>query len=232
MNDREELIVSRRLIEEMNRYYDARVIWHDIYMGYKSNEEMESLLRPIIEILEPEIAGKDVLEIACGTGNWTQVLAKRARSVLAIDISAKATEAAQRKNSGNENVAFRVCDAYVLHGIEPEFDVAFAADWWSHIPKSMIPSFIRNLHAKLIPGSKVILIDMCLKDAFEREFSHYDMDGNRIGKRKLPDGREFEVVKNFPTAQEMKKLLSSQGRDVVFRDFDSLKRWLVMYETA
>ncbi len=231
MYDRNGLIPVRRLIEGMNRYYDARVIWHDIYMGYESNEEMESLLHPIIEIIEPEINGKDVLEIACGTGNWTQVLAKRAHSVLATDINASAVEMAQRKNLGHGNVTFQISDAYTLDGIDRSFSAAFAADWWSHIPKSMVSSFVGNLHAKLIPGSRVILIDMCLIEAFKREFFYYDPEGNRISRRRLPDGGEFEVVKNFPTAQEMRDMLSSLGDGIEFREFDSLKRWMVMYKT-
>jgi demethylmenaquinone methyltransferase/2-methoxy-6-polyprenyl-1,4-benzoquinol methylase len=152
MNDREGLISIRRLVEEMNRYYDARVIWHDTYMGYKSNEEMELLLCPVIEAFEAAIADKNVLEIACGTGNWTQVLAKRAHSVVATDISAAAIEMAQRKNQSNRNVIFHVSDAYSLDDIEPGFNAAFAADWWSHIPKSKISPFVSNLHARLITG--------------------------------------------------------------------------------
>jgi len=216
----------------MNQYYDARAIWHDYYMGYKSNEEMESLLCPVIEAFEAAIAGKNVLEIACGTGNWTRVLAKRAHSVVATDISAAAIETAQRKNRSNRNVTFHVSDAYSLDDIEPGFNAAFAADWWSHIPKSKISSFVSNLHARLITGSKVILIDMCLRDAFEKEFSHYDMDGNRVSKRSLPDGREFQVVKNFPTAKEMTDILFPLAKNIEFREFDFLKRWLVMYETV
>ena len=71
----------------MKVYYDRRAPWHDKYMGYLGNGPMEELLSPIIRSIEPYITDRTVLEIACGTGNWTQVLAKRARTVLALDSS-------------------------------------------------------------------------------------------------------------------------------------------------
>ncbi|HKK20034.1 MAG TPA: hypothetical protein VJ983_01065, partial [candidate division Zixibacteria bacterium] len=63
---------SDDLIEQMNRYYEARAPWHDQYMSYTSNEQLESALKPIVELLNPIIRGTRVLEVACGTGNWTQ----------------------------------------------------------------------------------------------------------------------------------------------------------------
>ena len=66
----------------MRGYYGPRAPWHDCYMGYTGNSALEELLAPIVAVVEELLSGRDVLEVACGTGNWTAVLAKRAAGVL------------------------------------------------------------------------------------------------------------------------------------------------------
>jgi ubiquinone/menaquinone biosynthesis C-methylase UbiE len=139
----------KQLIGEMNEYYARRAPLHDGYMGYRNNETMEDLLGPIIRWFDEYLRDKVVLEVACGTGNWTQVLAKRAQSVVATDVNASVIEIARTKPYPKSNVVLRVADAYDLGGLCGQFDAAFAADWWSHIPKAWIRPFLDGLLAKL-----------------------------------------------------------------------------------
>jgi ubiquinone/menaquinone biosynthesis C-methylase UbiE len=140
---------SQKLIYEMNRYYDERAQWHDYYMGFTSIEGMEKLLKPIIEEVAKIVTGKHVLEIACGTGNWTQALARRAASVTATDVSLAALKIARKKLLSYTNISLIQSDAYNLNEIESRFDVLFASDWWSHIPKGALPSFLQTILGKL-----------------------------------------------------------------------------------
>ena len=55
-------------------YYRARAPDYDVYLGKDWDRCIEEL----------PITG-DVLELACGSGHWTRLLAARARSVTAID---------------------------------------------------------------------------------------------------------------------------------------------------
>lgn len=212
----------------MNRYYEARAPWHDQYMGYGSNEGMEELLRPIIDNVEETIIGKRILEIACGTGNWTEVLAKRAASVVAVDISPSALAIARLKLSGYGNVAFMQGDAYDPSNIEGSFEVLFAADWWSHIPRGILRAFLDSSVGKLLPGSNAIFIDMTFRKIFEQESCHYDEDNNRISHRILPDGSEFQVVKNFPRESELRHILANYGKIDAYYESSELKRWTVI----
>jgi len=221
---------SGKLIEEMKRYYETRAPWHDDYMGYESNEDMESLLRPIINILLPATIGKHVLEIGCGTGNWTQVLAKRATSIVAFDNSLGALEIARKKLVDCSNVSLIQCDAYDLKKIDGSFDVLFAADWWSHIPIGMLLVFLDSIIEKLRPVSKAVFIDMMFKEEFKQEPCSFDSDNNRISRRTLPDGSEYEVVKNFPKEVDIQRILSPHARRVDYYEFDVLQRWMVVFE--
>ena len=211
----------------MTAYYDKRVPWHDEYMSYRSNADMETLLGPIIKLFEQDIRDKEIIEIACGTGNWTQVLAKRARSVVATDASSTATEVAKRKLPAISNTVFEVADAYALKSMDRVFDVVFAADWWSHVPKSALTEFLSGVHHLLRVGGKAIFLDMMMNDFFAQEEAFQDDDGNRVSIRTLPDGSRFHVVKNFPTEGELREALSLFANDVFYFEHDGLHRWLL-----
>jgi demethylmenaquinone methyltransferase/2-methoxy-6-polyprenyl-1,4-benzoquinol methylase len=220
------------LIREMNEYYRKNVHHHDECMSYTDNLSMEKLLASIIERIEKDIKDKDVLEIACGTGNWTQVLSKRARSVVACDINEAYLIEAKKKEYQNDKVVFKVADAYRLQGIDRKFNLAFGADWFSHIPKSTIKRFIETLHSKLLPGSKVIMIDMLPKPELDRMFSHIDHEGNVIQKRILPNGKEYQVVKNFPAEKELADCLKGYGININYYKDDKLIRWVLTYTVS
>lgn len=215
------------LIEEMNRYYEKRAAFADELMEYTSNAAMEVRLQPIVDIVGRIVADKHVLEIACGTGNWTQVLAKRAKSVVALDQSTTALKIAERKMANLDNVKLMLADAYRLDGVVEGFSVLFASDFWSHIPYAAIPHFSQTLRTKLSHGVQLAFLDMALNEYFEREPCHYDSDNNRISLRTTEDGTAYRVVKNFPSEDELRCLLSPVATNIEYRDFGELKRWMV-----
>ena len=217
------------LISGMNNYYDRRAPWHDELMSYKSSEKMEALFEPIVTLFEPFITGKDVLEIACGTGNWTRVLAKRAGSVTATDINHSMLEIAREKEYSSEIPKFFEADAYTLDGVDKTFDAAFMADWWTHIPKSKLSQFLDNLHLKLRTSGCVVVIDMLPRDLPEGETEHFDDDGNRIHERTLPEGGSFSVVKNYPSHQELSETISPYSDEFHYWQNQVLKRWMLVY---
>jgi demethylmenaquinone methyltransferase/2-methoxy-6-polyprenyl-1,4-benzoquinol methylase len=226
-----QVMTEKDIVSEMNAYYARRAPWHDENMGYSSNEAMEELLGPIIDWVEPHIRGRYVLEIACGTGNWTQVLSQRAKSVVATDVNASVLEIARQKPYSGKNVVLQVADAYSLDSVEGTFDAAFGADWWSHIPKQEIPKFLGSLLPKLSSGSSVVMIDMLHRPQFDDWFSHYDRYGNRIDKRPMQDGGAFHVVKNFPDERELVQLLTPMVTDIEYREHEDLLRWMLTFRT-
>lgn len=219
------------LIQQMNEYYEKRADVHDTLMSYTSDDKHERLMAPLLRRCECNLIGRDVLEIACGTGNWTQLLAKRAKSVLATDVNEAVLARARTKTYASDRVDFRVADAYKLGTIRKKFDAAFAADWWSHIPKSRITTFLDCLHKRLKPGSPVVFVDMLPNKHLHRMFSHYDDEGNLIHRRDVPDGGQYFVVKNFPTEGELRQILDGVVDDFSYQEHLALERWMLCYKT-
>ena len=74
----------------------------------------------------------DVLELACGSGRWTRLLAARARSVTAVD-AAPEMLAIARQRVGNLPVEFIEADVFAW---EPprRYDTVLFAFWLTHVP--------------------------------------------------------------------------------------------------
>jgi demethylmenaquinone methyltransferase/2-methoxy-6-polyprenyl-1,4-benzoquinol methylase len=230
LSDRED--EARVLIREMREYYAAHAPLHDGCMSYTDNAAMEKLLAPIVAQVGAMMEGLEVLEVACGTGNWTQVLSRRAKRVVAIDCSTEALALAEGKEYGPAEVEFRVADAYRLCELGGRFTGAFASDWWSHVPRSLLGTFLSGLHARLEDGAPVAFLDMLPREHPYLEPYRHDGEGNAICRRELPDGRAFDVVKNFPGSAELLDAVREWGRSPRYREWDDLKRWLLAYAAA
>ena len=222
---------DKSLIEEMKSYYNQRANYHDEYMNYKGIEKMEELYLPIINNISPVITNQIILEIACGTGNWTQVIAKRAKSVKAIDSSHQSLAIAEKKLSGLKNVTFILRDAYTLERLTHDCNVIFAVDFFSHIPNKQIDSFLASIQNSLPSGTPVLFLEMEEKEIFKDEIYYIDNKGNRVIRRVLPNGNSFEVVKNFQTEAELIDIFSKYGDQITFTKFESLQRWMLYYRT-
>jgi len=220
------------LVEEMRAYYEARAPWHDEYMGYTDNESMEELLRPIVDAVGELLSGCDVLEIACGTGNWTQVLARRCPRVVAVDACRDPLAIARGKDYPAGRVEVLGADAYSLQGVASDFTGAFAADWLSHVPRGRLGEFLRTLHDHLRDGAPVVFVGIAHRDHPDLTPYREDEDGNLICRRTLPDGRAFDVVKNYPTEDELRCIVGDAGCAVEYRVWSELGRWLLSYQVA
>ena len=123
-----------------------------------SLKDRQSDLRKIEQWLPKVFLARTVLEVACGTGYWTQFIATSSASVVAVDSSLETLRVA-RTRVPHDKVHLLAGDAYSLPLSPATFDAGFAGFWWSHIPRSRISEFLHRFHAALVPGSKVVLLD-------------------------------------------------------------------------
>ena len=186
---------------QLEKYYAKRASeYEQVYEKAERQEELEWLRGRIPALLE----GRTVLEVACGTGYWTQYIAKAAKKVYACDINDAVLEIAREKPIPRDRVEFFKADAVTLEGVPAGCDGAFAGFWWSHVKKSGIERFVANLATRLEPGARVGILDNVYVEASSTPISRRDAEGNTYQMRKVLSGEEYEVLKNFPTADELR----------------------------
>ncbi len=197
----------------LQSYYAARAQEYDrVY----AKPERQADLRRIEQWLPALLSGRRVLEVACGTGYWTRLIAPVAASVVAIDSAAETLRIAQQRVPAG-NVAFRIGDAYALAPPRRSFDAAFAGFWFSHVPRERQREFLHGLNLALEPGAKVVLLDNLYVEGSSSVISERDDSGNTYQSRTLEDGSSHRVLKNFPGETELLALAGSGlGRSAVY----------------
>lgn len=192
-------------------YYPHRTPdYEEVYDKPERQDDLALLKTKVPELL----AGRRVLELACGTGWWTQWIAPTAASVLATDQSPEMLTQAQTKTWPPDRVAFRWLDAYDLGTAGQDADALFAGFFWSHIPRERLPRFLASLQRALAPGARFVFVDNRYVPASSTPISQEDAQGNTYQERALRDGTTYELMKNFPSAEELRRELEAVGRNV------------------
>jgi 2-polyprenyl-3-methyl-5-hydroxy-6-metoxy-1,4-benzoquinol methylase len=98
--------------EESRRRWEINADYWDERMGDTSNFFHCNIVRPHTEQLLDLREGDLVLDIACGTGNFSQRLAERGAVVVAFDDSeTMIAHAKRRRFAYRDKISFHVCDA-------------------------------------------------------------------------------------------------------------------------
>jgi len=212
---------------DITNYYARRASEYEkVYAKPERQEELAGLRRRLPEWF----AEHSVLEVACGTGYWTQFIARTARSIQATDINEEVLEIARRKDYGRCDVKFLQADGYSLDGVEGGCSAGFAGFWWSHVPKSGRGPFLEVFHTRLAPGARVVLLEnLYVHGSSNPPAPTTDPEGNTYSIRRLADGSEWRVLKNYPTEVEIRRDLSPFATDIEYVALEYY--WWVKYAT-
>jgi len=216
--------MDEAMLSEQVEYYRHRAGEYDDFWSRTGQYVLPADLREdwradaseaVSAVLEWAPAG-GVLELACGTGLWTQHLAKRALFVKAIDaapemlaISRKRLDDDQSSRGTRRRVTY--VEADVFSTWQPErhsYDGIFFGYWHSHIPDDRLEEFWDKLAIAIRPAGSVMLVDS----------SPYPkgMVGDsqaRYERRTLSDGRQYGIVKRYWDPADLIQRMSSFGWD-------------------
>ena len=156
-------------------------------------------------------AGRNVLELACGTGWWTPVIAQSAAKVTALDVNDEVLEIARGKQLPAGKVEFVKGSAYEIPDFGRVHNGLFAGFWWSHVLLQDLDAFLRDAVRAVAPGSLLGFLDNRYVEGSSTPLARRDAQGNGYQVRKLDDGSVHEVLKNFPDEGELIRRASRHG---------------------
>ncbi len=194
---------SDDLIEQQKAYYRARAGEYDEWFlrqgrydrgpGHTAQwlAQVEEV-RAALKRFHP--AGR-VLELACGTGWWTEQLVRWADEVTAVDASAEVLEL-NRIRVGDARVRRVQADLFAWKP-DARYDVVFFSFWLSHVPPERFDAFWATVRAALAPGGRVFFVDS-LRTVESTATDHtLSPEDDVVMERRLNDGRSFNIYKVF-----------------------------------
>ena len=194
------------------KYYSERAIeYENIYLKPARKDDLEKVTVTLQNIFR----NKNLIEIACGTGYWTERISQTAKSVYAIDINKSVLEIAKSKSYSQNNVSFANIDLYELNTAE-QYENLFGGFIVSHIKLQEIHNFINIISRFVKADGKIVLLDNNYVEGSSSPIIYTDKSGNTYQKRKLKDGSEHIIVKNFLTREYLLKLLENRFVDIEF----------------
>ena len=195
--------VEALLVEQVTYYRAHAPDYDDAYLGKAWDRCIDEL----------PITG-DVLELACGTGHWTPLLARRARSVTAIDAAPEVLTLA-RHRVGDLSVEFIQADVF---GWQPprRHDTVFFAFWLTHVPPARFAAFWAMVGTALAPGGWVCFVDSSTREREEERILPGQVTPTVW--RRLRDGSQHRVVKVYYSPAELAARLAELGWSASIRE--------------
>jgi demethylmenaquinone methyltransferase/2-methoxy-6-polyprenyl-1,4-benzoquinol methylase len=196
--------------KELQQYYSRRASeYEEIYQKQERQQDLTRLKIILCDLLR----GHRILELACGTGYWTEVIAAVAQSIVATDTSEEVIAIAKRKVYPPNRVQFVLADAYALDSV----------------PGSL-SEFLHGFHRRLGNGAHVVFIDNRYVEGSSTPIAGQDEAGNTYQVRPLRDGPQYRVLKNFPSAEEVRVVLNSLSLGLEVLELDYY--WCASYRVA
>jgi 2-polyprenyl-3-methyl-5-hydroxy-6-metoxy-1,4-benzoquinol methylase len=216
--------VAKSTLDDMAAYYRARAAEYDEWFyrrgrfdhGPEANARWLAEAETVFAALDALQITGDVLELAPGTGIWTERLARTAASVTAIDASAEMI-AINRAKVQKETVTYLLDDLFAWQP-NRTFDAAVFGFWISHVPLERLAGFLATVAAALRPGGRIFFVDGRREPTSTAVDHQLPAADSQVMTRLLNDGHAYRVVKNFYDPAALTADCAAAGLDVTVRE--------------
>lgn len=205
------------IIQQQITYYSARAEEYDEWFyrtgRYDRGEEINQRWFNEAIVVRTALyqigAVENILELACGTGIWTQELLNIGKQITALDASQQVIEINRRK-LGATNIEYRLVDLFSWQP-DAEYDLVFFSFWLSHVPPRLVDSFLAKVSKSVRVGGQVFIIDSRFEPTSTAKNHILENDGDIYITRKLNNEQEFKIVKIFYQPEELRDKLTQVG---------------------
>ena len=204
------------ILQEQIRYYRARAGEYDEWFYRKGRYDYgEALNRQwfdeaaiVMRSLHAIGPVERTLELACGTGIWTEQLLKVAGHITALDASPEVI-AINRGKLNAPNVTYHQVDLFAWVPTET-VDLVLFGFWLSHVPPEGLDTFLDKVSRALRPGGQAFIVDSRPKGIGTARDQVID-EQNPVMRRLLNDGSEYQIIKVFYQPDELQARLARHG---------------------
>jgi ubiquinone/menaquinone biosynthesis C-methylase UbiE len=196
------------ILNEQIEYYRARAQEYD-----ESIAGVSDLLESGRGLLLKLGKFDSILELACGTGIWTETLLQIGSEVTAVDAAPEMLEIARQK-LGEVRIKYQQADLFQWEP-EQQYDLVFFANWLSHVPPEALDTFLGKVQKAVRPGGQLAMIDQYLPSDSDKRIAKDDI----YATRPLEDGRQFTIVKAFYDLKYLQNKFETLGFEVSANKF-------------
>jgi len=153
-----------------------------------------------------------VLELACGTGIWSAKLLPFAFELTLVDGSDEMLALAKDRLQSKKVRYIR--ENLFEWRSDQVFDVVFFSFWLSHVPPARFADFWAFIDSCLAPGGRVFFVDSRHEETSTAIDQRLPGSDAVTLRRRLYDGREFQIYKIYYDASEFAERLGALGWEI------------------
>ncbi|MEM7726920.1 MAG: class I SAM-dependent methyltransferase [Cyanobacteria bacterium P01_A01_bin.45] len=215
-------MLKNNILQEQIDYYKARAQEYDEWFyrtgrydrGKENNQrwfsEIEILKTALFRLNRFDKKIESILELACGTGIWTQELLKIGKFITAIDASEEVIKINRNKLNHPVNVEYQQRDLFSWKP-QKKYELVFFSYWLSHIPPDLLDEFFDKISSSVLSGGQIFIIDSRWSET-SSAINHDLRDEKDIyQQRKLNSGKEFQIVKVYYQPSILQEKLQKAG---------------------
>lgn len=210
----------KSIIQQQIEYYQARAEEYDEWWyrkgrydrGEDINKKWFAEGQQVRDALLQIPPVEHILELAPGTGIWTQELLNIGEKITAVDASSEMLAINQAKLQ-SDKVTYIEADLFEWETSQ-QFDMVYFSFWLSHVPPEKLDSFLSKVSKLLKPNGYFFMLDS-RRIHESTAVNHTIPDTGTTLERILNDGQKFNIVKIF---YEIEPLTSALERANIIAD--------------